>query len=82
MKKARAHRSSLVLRVELEERYTDFQITDKSEKQLSDAAFACAKEGVLPEVYKLVEAIRPMMNGVTRESLELDVLAKIDDFES
>ena len=82
LKKARAHRSSLVLRVELEERYDDFQITEESEQQLSDAALACAEEGVMPEVYKLIEAILPKMNSLTRESLESDVLAKIQDFES
>ena len=80
LQKARAHRASLSIRVELQENYADFQITDEMEQQLSDTVFACTSASVLPEVQKLIEAVLPKMNSVTQESFQLDILNKIEDF--
>lgn len=80
LQKARAHRESLLIRVELQENYADFQITDEVEQHLSDTVFACASANVLPTVYKLIEAVLPKMNSVTQESFQSDILNKIEDF--
>lgn len=81
LRRSRAHRSSLVLRIELDEHYNTFEATDEKEQEIAKAAFACAKEGVMPELYKLVDAVQPKLNKITQDALETDVLAKIQDYE-
>lgn len=76
LKKANAHRASLLLRCRIGD---DFEVTEEVEQQLADAALACANENILSEVKYLLEAILHKMNSVTQEMLQLEVLDKIDE---
>lgn len=81
LRKARAHRSSLVLRVELDENFEAFEATDEKEQEVADAAYTCSREGMMPELYKLIDAALPKLNKITQDALEVDVLAKIQEYE-
>ena len=81
LRKARAHRSSLVLRVELEEQYDDFVATDEKEEEVANAAYNLYGNCLLPELYKLVNDVMPKLNKITQDALDVDVLAKIQEYE-
>lgn len=81
LRKARAHRAALVLRQELDEHFDDFEATDEKEEEVAQAAWGLAKEGVLPELYRLVEAVLPKLNAITQEAAETDILAKLEEYE-
>ena len=80
LKKAHAHRSSLKIRVELEENYREFEMTDEREEEIASVAYDCVKEGILGELFRVVDLVRPKLNDLTRDSLRGDVLAHLDDF--
>ena len=80
LRRARAHRASLVIRRELDEHYDAFEATDEKEEEVANAAYACSKEGVLPELYRLVNTVCPKLNKITQDALEEEILSKLQDY--
>ncbi|CAB9515456.1 Tetratricopeptide repeat and ankyrin repeat containing 1 [Seminavis robusta] len=79
LKKARAHEKSLKLRLEADQD-KGLEVTEDKEQEICDAAYACAREGVIPELFRLVSTFLPKLNSITQDGLESDLLEKIKDF--
>jgi hypothetical protein len=81
-RKARAHQRSLEIRVQLEQNYDGYKLTEEAELEISKAVYACAREGVMPEVYQLIHAILPRLSDLAQKDLNRDLMALLDDFAS
>lgn len=77
LKKAHAHKRSLQIRISLNEDQV-VELDDQKEREIADAAYSCAKEAILPELYKLIEDVLPKLNDFSQELLQKDVLKKIE----
>lgn len=80
--KARCHKASIALRVELEAAAAssdDFALTEEKEEEIAAVALRLAQKGVLGELNKLLDAADPWLNEMTRDSLDRDLRPFIAD---
>ena len=80
LRKALAHKASLEIRVQLEEDPDGYELTEENEEEISKVAHACAKEGLLPELYNLVSVVMPKLSELAQNELKKHLMTNLDEF--
>lgn len=78
-RRAEAHFSSLKLRLFYSEDPTGERLGEKQELEIVQNATLCAKEGLLPEVFKLVNLASARLGVYAEEKLRSELLMKLED---